>query len=111
MIGQQQRNEVTPGGNEASPGYSYDDQVRFERSGKLTKIVKTVKASKVFSAGVTAIRKLPAETQTKVFEKFAKPIDPTWAMTGQVGNGTTDAGYDVETKIAEALTSAVKKSL
>ena len=42
---------------------------------------------------------------------YSTPIDPTWAETGQIENGTTDAGEAVEQEIASALTNAVKAAL
>jgi hypothetical protein len=123
MIGQQQRNEVTPavlnlgyhdqfrGITPTFPGYSHVDQTKFERSGKLTKIIKTVKVSKVFLDGVAAIRKLPAETQDKILEKYARPIDPPWTTTLRTNKDAIDVGYKMETRIAKTLTNIVKESL
>jgi hypothetical protein len=111
-ICQEQRNVVTPGGNEWSPGFSSDDQSVFESSGRLETIVSKVKASSTFTAGVASIRKLSASDQSRVLAAYAKPLYPTWAMNGHIGSdGTTDAGYDVEGQIATALTDAVKAEL
>ena len=108
MIGQQQRNVVTPGGNEWKPGFSYNDQVKFENSDKLEKIVKEVSKSNTFKKGVEAIRALPPETRERIYNSFRTPIYPTWAMNGRISDeGTTDAGYVVERQIANALTEAV----
>ncbi|HLB32112.1 MAG TPA: hypothetical protein VJL27_01010 [Patescibacteria group bacterium] len=111
LIGQQQHNVVTPGGDVWNPGYSDVDRAAFENSNGLGEIVSYVTASREFRDGVDSIRTLPAETQELVFDSYSTPIDPTWAMTGQIGNGTTEAGYDVEQQIATALTNAVRDAL
>ena len=111
LIGQQERNVVTPGGNQWDPGYSSADQAAFDSSNRLAQIVGNVSGTQTFAAGVVAIRALPASTQQQVFTSFSTPIDPTWAMTGTIGNGTTDAGEAVESEIATALMNAVKSAL
>ena len=112
LICQKQRDEVTPGGNEAAPGYSAYDQTVFENSGQLTQIVNTVKADARFAAAVASIRALPTATQNTVFAAYATPLYPTWGMNGHIGDdGTTNAGYAVEGEIATALTNAVKTAL
>ena len=111
-ICQEQRNVVTPGGDEWGPGFSSYDQSVFDGSGKLAKIVSDVTGSSTFKNGVAAIRALPAETQSLVFGSFGTPLYPTWGMNGHIGSdGTTDAGYAVEGEIATALTNAVKAAL
>jgi hypothetical protein len=111
LIGQEQRYVVTPGGNQYNPGFSAVDQSNFDNSNKLTSIVSQVTASQTFTLGVAAIRTLPPTTQQAVFTSYSAPIDPTWAMTGQIGDGTTTAGEAVEQEIATALTNAVEAAL
>jgi exo-beta-1,3-glucanase (GH17 family) len=112
QICQEQRNVVTPGGNEWAPGYSSADQAAFERSDRLAQIVTRVTASQKFTAGVTSLRTLSASEQDRVLIAFATPLYPTWAMNGRIDStGTTNAGYAVESKIATALTDAVKAAL
>lgn len=111
MIGQQQRCEVTPGGDVWNPGYSDVDRAAFLNSNRLAEIVSNVTASQEFKDGVESIRTLPVDTQERVFTSYATPIDPTWAMTGQIGNGTTEAGYAVELIITTALVDAVRDAL
>ena len=111
-IAQEQAKVVTPGGNEYAPGYSAVDQTNFEASGKLTKIVANVTDSPVFKNGVIAIQNLPAVTQSKIFNAYATPLWPTWAMNGRIdSSGTTDAGYAVESEIATAIAGAVKTAV
>ena len=111
-IDQEQRNIVTPGGNEWAPGFSAVDQSNFDNSGKLATIVSTVTASSTFSAGIASIKTLSVSDQARVLAVYAKPLYPTWAMNGTISNaGTTDAGYAVEGEIATALTNAVKAAL
>jgi len=112
MIDQEQRNVVTPGGNSWAPGFSSYDQSVFESTGKLTEIVDRVKASSTFTAGVAGLRTLTESDQTSVLAVYARPLYPTWAMNGHIGaDGTTDAGYAVESQIATALTNAAKAAL
>jgi beta-glucanase (GH16 family) len=112
MVAQQQRDVVTPGGSEFNPGFSAADQARFESSCKLATIVAQVTASQTFKDGVVSIKTLTASQQATVFEAYNKPIFPTWAMNGYIGqDGTTDAGYAVENEIATALAGAVKTAV
>jgi hypothetical protein len=112
LIGQQQRNVVTPGGDQFNPGFSAVDQQRFDGSNQLSQIVSSVTATQTFAAGVASIRTLPAATQQIVFTAYSKPIYATWAMNGHIGDdGTTDAGYAVEQEIATALTNAVESAV
>ena len=111
LIGQEQRDVVTPGGNQYNPGFSAVDQSLFDNSNELTSIVSQVTSSQTFALGVAAIRTLPPATQQAVFTSYSTPIDPTWAMTGQIGDGTTTAGEAVEQEIATALTNAVEAAL
>jgi hypothetical protein len=111
LIGQQQRNIVTPGGDQANPGFSTLDQEAFDGSNRLEQIVSNVTSSQTFQKGVTSIRTLSATTQAVVFTAYSTPIDPTWAETGIIGDGTTDAGEAVEQEIATALTNAVEAAL
>jgi exo-beta-1,3-glucanase (GH17 family) len=112
LICQKQRDEVTPGGTVYYPNYSDYDQLIFETTGQLALIVNAVKADPRFALGVASIRTLGAGTQATVYAAFAKPLYPTWAMNGYIGDdGTTNAGYAVEGQIATGLTNAVKAAL
>lgn len=112
LIGQEQRNVVTPGGDQWKPGYSDNDRAKFEKSDKLEKIVKKVIKSDTFKKGVAALKTLPAETQAMVLKRYNTPIYPTWRMNGRIDDsGTTEAGWDVEMQIATALTDAVRDEL
>lgn len=112
MIGQAQRNVVTPGGTEFNPGFSSADQAQFEASDELANLVSAVENSTVFRNGVASIRTLSAETQQVVFDHYGTPIYPTWRMNGHIGpDGTTDAGYAVQLQIANAMVDAVKAAL
>ena len=111
-IATEQTSVVVPGGTEWAPNYSDADEAKFDKDGKLAKIVASVTAAKVFTDGVAAILPLPQKTREKVWTKFLTPVYPTWAMNGKISNaGTTTAGYSVQTKIATALTDATKASV
>jgi hypothetical protein len=111
LIGQQQRDVVTPGGDQWNPCYSAADQAAFDSSNRLQQIVSNVASSQTFRSGVVSIRTLSTAVQAAVFDAFSTPIDPTWAQTGTIGNGTTDAGQAVEREIAVALSNAVKAAV
>lgn len=112
LIGQQQRNVVTPGGSEWNPGFSSADQAQFEQSGRLAGIVSIVQASDAFTQAVPVLRGLSTETRDRVLAAYRRPIYPTWAMNGHIGSdGTTNAGYAVESEIANALADAVRDAL
>ena len=111
LIDQEQRDVVTPGGDEANPGFSAADQQAFG-SARLSQIVETVTSSLIFAAGVTALEALPANEQSSVLASYGQPLFPTWAMNGVVSSaGTTAAGYAVEQEIATALANAVRNAL
>ena len=112
MIGQEQRSAVTPGGNQWDPGFSADDQTRFDNSNRLQQVVTAVTTSSAFAAGVASLKTLPTSVQEQVLASFATPLYPTWATNGSIdSNGTTDAGFAVEGEIATALSNAVKAAL
>lgn len=111
LIGQQQRDVVTPGGDQFHPGFSAEDQRTFETSHQLEKIVASVTGNQIFTDGVETLAGLPAPTQTRVYAAYATPIDRTWAENGRIGDGVTDAGKAVESEIAIALTSAVEAAV
>jgi hypothetical protein len=83
----------------------------FHAKHRLEKYLATLKAKPAFRQGVASLKELPGTRQQEIFAKWSNPIDPTWAETGAVGNGTTDAGQDVEQEIADACISAVKKAM
>ncbi|MGD0839257.1 MAG: family 16 glycosylhydrolase [Polyangia bacterium] len=112
LIDQEQRDVVTPGGDEANPGFSAADQQAFDSSAQLSQIVEAVTSSPIFAAGVTALEALPTNEQSSVLASYAQPLFPTWAMNGVVSSaGTTTAGYAVEQAIATALANAVRNAL
>ncbi len=111
LIAQDQRNVVRPGGDIYNPGFSAADQAAFDSSGRLSAIVSGFVSSSTFSSGVDAMKALPTATQTQILASFDQPVDQTWSQTGQVGNGTTDAGQAVELEIATALSGQVKAAL
>ncbi len=112
LIDQEQRDVVTPGGDEANPGFSDADQQAFDGSGRLSQIVEAVTGSLIFAAGVAALGPLPTNEQSSVLASYAQPLFPTWAMNGVVSSaGTTAAGYAVEQTIATALANAVRNAL
>lgn len=100
---------VTPGGTEFSPNFSDKDKEKFSKSDKMNKILERVTASKTFGEEIALIQSLPSKTRSIVWEKYLTVVYPTWAMNGHMGNdGTTAAGYAVETEIATTLTNAIK---
>jgi hypothetical protein len=111
LIGQEQRDVVTPGGTVYDPGYSSDDQQKFDSSGRLQQIVDSVKASSTFAKGVAAIQQLDSASQQTVYAAYETPDYQTWATNGQIGDGVTDAGFAVEQEIADALTQAVQSAV
>lgn len=112
LIAQKQRSVVSPGGNEWDPGYSDVDREKFEDSDRLAKIVREVKDDGKFERAVAAIRLLPSADRQRVLVAYGRPLYPTWAMNGHIGNdGTTNAGYAVEREIAGALMTAVSLAL
>lgn len=111
QIGQQQRDVVTPGGDQFHPGFSAADRNAFESSGRLGDIVTTVTHGAEFTNGVAALAALPTTTQTRVYTAFSTPIDKTWSENGKIGVGVTDAGKAVELAIATALTDAVREAV
>lgn len=111
VIAQKQRDVVKPGGDVWNPGFSSNDLTRFTNSNRLQDIVTEVKNSPEFAAGVAALKGVPVSMQEEVLLSYSKPVDLTWSQTGQIGNGTTDAGQSAERMIAAALTEAVKAAL
>ncbi len=111
LIAQKQRDVVKPGGDVYNPRFSAADQSQFDSSNRLQQIVSDVTRSSTFTSGVAALKTLSTTKQQQVLTNFAQPEDPTWAQTGQIGDGTTDAGQMVEIEIATALTNAVKTAL
>jgi hypothetical protein len=111
LFGDKQREVVCPVGDQRDAGFTDIDRANFEDSGRLARIVSDVTASATFRAGVASLRPLSDEVREAILVTYRTPIDKTWAMNGEIGKGTTDAGYAVESEIADALTDAVEAAL
>ncbi len=111
-IAQYQRDEVWTGGNEYSGAYTWNDYDKFQARGGAAEIADRAQETATFIIdGVTALGQLPVGQQNEILESWRTPIDPTWAQTGRIGNGTTEAGQLAEREIAEALTDLVQEML
>ena len=106
-----QRDEVWTGGNENTGCYMWTDYESFQKRGGAEKIVFKAKENKIFKDGVFVLKKLYVEKLIELIDSWNKPIDPTWSETGEIGNGTTDAGRKAETEIALALTNLLRDLL
>lgn len=110
-IAKYQRSEVWCGGNEYSGCYMWAHRDKFLASGGLNKIRKQAIRNKSFMRGVIALKSIPTQAQHYILAELRKPIDPTWAETGKVGKGTTEAGQLTESDIAEALVFLIQELL
>jgi len=110
-IKQYQRSEVWTGGNEYSGCYTWEDLDRFHARGGAQKMAETARGERIFKEGVIALKQLPTDKRDNFLAKWNTPIDPTWAQTGRIGDGTTDAGQTTEREIAQALTDLIKDML
>lgn len=110
-IAQAQRGEVWTGGNEASGCYMDSHASSFHAENKLKDIVLDFVNDSAFTAGIGALKKLTPQKREEILTVWAKPIDKTWRESGQIGNGTTDAGQAVESQIAAALVDAIRAKL
>jgi len=110
-IAKYQRSEVWCGGNEYSGCYMWTHRKKFLASGGLNRIRKQALGNKSFMRGVIALKSVPAQAQRSILAELSKPIDPTWAETGKVGKGTTEAGQLTESDIAEELVSLIQELL
>jgi len=111
-LAQAQRDEVFTGGNEYSGCYTDAAASEFHESHKLKKIIQRLMATRSFALGVSALKKVSSTRLTEILERWNLPIDKTWAANGHIGSdGTTEAGKQIETEMATALTTAVKRAV
>lgn len=110
-IAQYQRDEVWTGGNEYSGAYTWDDLDNFHSKGGANKIVDEAREDAIILEGVVALSQLPVIKQDELLADWSEPIDPTWAQSGAIGKGTTEAGQIAEQEIATALVELVKDML
>ena len=107
-----QTGAVWPGGTPESGCYTSDDRSRFLSANGVRRIVDKAKGNGNFIEGVIAIKSLPRESLSALFREWRKPVYPTWAMQGHIGpDGTTDAGYQTQQDIADALVTLVEELL
>jgi hypothetical protein len=111
-IDRYQTSEVWPGGTPQGGCYTWDDRNRFLSGNGIQTILNKAKGNTNFIEGVIAIKSLPKEKLSNLFREWRKPVYPTWAMQGHIGpDGTTDAGYQTQQDIADALVTLVEELL
>lgn len=107
-IAKAQRDEVWTGGDEYARCYMWVHRWKFLATDGLSKTERKAKGKKRFMAGVIALKSLPAGERERLLKLWSRPIDPTWAETGKVGKGTTEAGQITEREIAETLVDLIR---
>jgi len=107
-----QTNVVWPGGTPEGGCYTWDDRNRFLSGNGIQAVINKAKGNTSLLEGVIAIKSLPKQRLSALFKEWRKPVYRTWAMNGHIGpDGTTDAGYQTQQDIANALVTLVQELL
>ena len=111
-IDRYQTSVVWPGGTPEYGCYTWDDRSRFLSGNGIRRIVDKAKGNGNFIEGVIAIKSLSKKRLSAFFREWRKPVYRTWAMMGRISpQGTTDAGYQTQQDIADALVTLVEELL
>jgi hypothetical protein len=111
-IDRYQTSAVWSGGTPQYGCYTWDDRDSFLSGNGIKTIVRKAKGNANFIEGVIAIKSLQKNRLSNLFREWRKPVYPTWAMQGHIGqDGTTDAGYQTQQDIADALVTLVEELL
>lgn len=110
-IADYQRSEVWRGGNQYTGCYMWIHRKKFLDDDGLSKIRKQALKNKSFLRGIISLKSVDEKTQYYILTELKEPIDSTWVETGQIGNGTTYAGQETESDIANELVDLIQELL
>ena len=110
-IASYQRQVVWTGGDQYSGAYTDADRQTFLRGDHLSRIVRSARKNSRFVRGAKALADLSPDERQALLDRWRTPIDRTWAQTGRIGVGTTEAGQETESDIAEALVALADEVL
>jgi hypothetical protein len=108
-----QTNEVWSGGNEYSGAYTWNDRSNFlNNEGGVAAIVRQARENQAVVEGAKILANFDRSARFAYYRQWSIPVYSTWAMIGEISSrGTTDAGYQTEREISEALVGVVKEKV
>ena len=108
-----QKSVVWSGGTPEYGCYTWVDRNRFLSTGNgIQRIVNKAKGNTNFIEAVIALKAVSQQRLDALFRNWRRPVYKTWAMIGRIcPEGTTNAGYQTQGDIAEALVTLVEELL